>query len=293
MTHSYLHNYLHDCMTHWDLLDSSISTWLIHIYLTHSYLSVAASARLIYICICVTQLIHICDMTHPCVQHNSYTRATWLILGVSKVEWRCSCCKQKQFQKQRTVTLKVCSATPHMRFLKTIFPSDDLESNVRWFMSEHIYIYIYIYICICTYIQKYIHTRWKRVSRHHTCASSRLFFLSDDLESNFRWYMSEYIYIYTYKYIYIYIYMYIYTDIYTHTLKVCIATPHMRFLKTIFPSDDLESNVRWYMSEHIYIYIHIYTYIYIYLYMYICTDIYTHTLKVCTYIQMYIWGGYH
>jgi len=225
MTHSYLHNYLHDCMTHWDLLDSSISTWLIHIYLTHSYLSVAASARLIYICICVTQLIHICDMTHPCVQHNSYTRATWLILGVSKVEWRCSCCKQKQFQKQRTVTLKVCSATPHMRFLKTIFPSDDLESNVRWFMSEHIYIYIYIYICICTYIQKYIHTRWKRVSRHHTCASSRLFSrqtiwnpTSGDICQNI------YIYIYIYIHIYIYIYICTYVQIYIRTRWKCVHT---------------------------------------------------------------------
>ena len=60
----------HPCVWH----DSSMCvTWLIHVCdMTHPCVWHDSS-------MCVTWLIHVCDMTHPCVWHDSSMCATWLI----------------------------------------------------------------------------------------------------------------------------------------------------------------------------------------------------------------------
>ena len=41
---------------------------------------------------CVTWLIHVCDMTHSCVWHDSFIRMTWLIVWI-RVTWRSHVCE--------------------------------------------------------------------------------------------------------------------------------------------------------------------------------------------------------
>ena len=67
MNYSYVCDIIHSCVSH----DSFICvTWLIHpCDMTHSHDSF----------ICVTWLIHMCDMTHSYAWHDSFICVTWLI----------------------------------------------------------------------------------------------------------------------------------------------------------------------------------------------------------------------
>ena len=64
-----LHECTHECMTWY----TRMYAWLIHMCdMTHSYVWHDSFT-------CVTWLIHMCDMTHSCVWHDSFTCVTWLI----------------------------------------------------------------------------------------------------------------------------------------------------------------------------------------------------------------------
>jgi len=177
MTHSYIWHDSFICVT-----------WLIHICdMTHSYVQQD-------LFVCVTWLIHIFDMTHSYVWHDSMSHSLICAPGL--------------------ILLASCPGGTSSNLITLIAKGDVALSGVWW----------YIFICVCIYI--YTHKSvYVYIYTHRfidVCAHTCLRYIVVHMRSHIYHYWPRTL---GYTVVYIYICVYVFLDIHIYTyIYVCTSS---------------------------------------------------------------------
>jgi len=112
--------------------------------------------------ICVTWLIHMCDMTHSYVKHDSFCRCTWLI-------------RPKEQRKSRLLYM---SRTPPWNFGNSFIFMTRLICRRTWLMrarvTEKMCACVCVCVCVCVRVCVWYHvTFWREFETEwiHVCVS--------------------------------------------------------------------------------------------------------------------------